>query len=87
MEAVLGADRVRACRVQMIVGLDSLDLPGQGRAHRHRLERLLRRDLLNLRSRSTWRTGQFDPLKRARGAGAALQQTLEWVDAHMAGRA
>lgn len=68
-------------RVQMIVGLDSLDNLVKG----GRVGRVAGfvGGMLNLKVTLTVVDGAFEPVRRTRGAKAALAHTLDWLAEHM----
>ncbi|MDI6901457.1 MAG: DegV family protein [Anaerosomatales bacterium] len=69
-------------RVKMIVGLDSLD--NLARGGRIGKVKALLGGMLNLRVMITVaKDGTFEAVGRARGAQAALRQTMEWVERQM----
>ena len=68
-------------RVQMIVGIDSLEnLQRGGRIGR---VSALMGSLLNLKVTFSVEDGEFHPLARSRGERAALEYTLQWVEKQM----
>jgi DegV family protein with EDD domain len=82
-EAVKRIERVRD-RVELIVGLDSLDNLAKG-GRIGRVSAFLG-SFLNLKvTLMVDRNGEFQPVARTRGEKAALQHTLDWVAQHMAG--
>jgi len=85
LQAVVRAVESARERVDMIVGLDSLDNLARG----GRIGRVSAffGGLLNLKVTLTvGEDGAFEPVARTRGTQAALQQTIDWVATKMAGR-
>jgi DegV family protein with EDD domain len=85
LDAVVHAIESARERVSMIVGLDSLENLARG----GRIGRVSAffGGLLNLKVTLTvGPDGAFEPVARTRGTQAALQHTLDWVAAKMAGR-
>lgn len=81
VEAVLERAAHVRDRVQMIVGLDSLDnLVKGGRVGK--VSGFVG-SMLNLKVTLTVRDGVFEPVARTRGTKAALAHTLEWVGERM----
>jgi len=80
-EVVLDAAKRVKDRVQMLVGVDSLDNLVKG----GRVGRVAGfvGGMLNLKVTLTVEDGSFTPVARVRGTKAALSHTIEWVERHM----
>ena len=83
VERVIETAKRARDRVEMIVGLDSLDNLVKG----GRVGRVAGfvGGMLNLRVTLTVEDGSFIPVARVRGAKAALAHTLDWVEDRMGG--
>ena len=81
VESVIEAAAHARDRVQMLVGLDSLDNLVKG----GRVGRVAGfvGGMLNLKVTLTVEDGSFSPVSRVRGTKAALAHTVDWVEDHL----